>query len=140
MADPFQANRVILIHKQPTSARIRFFLHDSGSICGFAPLPEGAAMAMHGGGVVAFPGTIVTAAAEQLGLDASDLAAEPGFAATVDADGRQIHIHLARFTSIDPPFEMTEEWGGKFIELTEARSLPPVELQLLRDAYEALIG
>jgi hypothetical protein len=44
------------------------------------------------------------------------------------------------FTSIDPPFAAAEAIGGRFIAITEARGLPPVELDLLRKAYEILIG
>jgi hypothetical protein len=49
-------------------------------------------------------------------------------------------VLLAAFTSIDPPFAAAEACGGRFAAITEARGLPPVELALLRRAYEVLIG
>ena len=47
---------------------------------------------------------------------------------------------LARFTAIDPPFSAAEQLGGAFIDLTQARGLPPLELDLLRRAYEVILG
>jgi hypothetical protein len=49
-------------------------------------------------------------------------------------------VRLAIFTSIDPPFELAESLGGRFIAITEARGCPPAEMELLRQAYTALMG
>jgi len=63
---------------------------------------------------------------------------EGGFRAKVDAPGGLIEVFLARFTTMDPPFEWTEQHGARFIDLTQARGLPAVEPQFLRRAYERI--
>jgi hypothetical protein len=52
----------------------------------------------------------------------------------VDAPEGLIEVFLARFTSIDPPFDWAEQHGARFIDLTQARGLRDVELQILRRA------
>lgn len=49
-------------------------------------------------------------------------------------------VLLAAFTGIDPPFAMAERLRGRFIALTEARQLSEVERNLLRRAYEHVLG
>jgi hypothetical protein len=58
----------------------------------------------------------------------------------VDAPEGLIEVFLARFTSIDPPFDWAEQHGARFIDLTRARGLRDVELQILRRAYEQILG
>lgn len=52
----------------------------------------------------------------------------------------EIPVQLVQFTTQDPPFAAVEALGGKFIAITEARDCDPRELQLLRQAYEIIIG
>jgi hypothetical protein len=54
--------------------------------------------------------------------------------------GEDIDILLASITTVDPPFEEAEKSNAQFIDLTQARGLPPVELELLRSAYELILG
>jgi hypothetical protein len=49
-------------------------------------------------------------------------------------------MHLASFTTIDPPFDAAAAVGGQFIAITEAMGGMPVEMDLLRRAYEVLLG
>jgi hypothetical protein len=58
----------------------------------------------------------------------------------VEAPGGAIRVLLVRFTGIDPPFEAAAAIGARFIDLTQARDLPAVELLLLRRAYEVILG
>jgi hypothetical protein len=51
-----------------------------------------------------------------------------------------IPVFLARFTSIDPPFEIAERLDAEFIYLTQAADLVRLELDLLRSAYETIMG
>lgn len=140
--DPFLTNRVILVHKQGTSARTRFLRFAAGSVLGFSPLPTLSTRAVGGagGGVVPLGRGIVRLAAERLGLEPAMLELEAAFAETIETPDGLIHIHLARFTSIDPPFELAASLEAKFIDITEARQIPPIELQLLRRAYETVMG
>lgn len=138
MAEP----RLILFHKQSTSARLRFFKLAYGGVCAFDALPTLSqllddkpeqSVALH-------PATYVTAAEKRLGMSAGDLEAEGEYMAYVDVPDGVVQVFLARFTSIDPPFHIAEAEGGEFVELTQTRNLPQVELELLRLAYETVMG
>lgn len=110
--------RVICFHKQKTSARTRFFCHGA-SVLSAGPLP---------------------ALEARLQLGAGSLCADPEFNEMIDsADGPQ-WVLLAEFVSIDPPMAAAATVGARFIALTEARNLPAVELELLRKAYEHILG
>ena len=54
--------------------------------------------------------------------------------------GGPLSIYLLRLQSIDPPFGAAEQVGGCFVELTGARDIAPVELELLRRAYVHVMG
>lgn len=138
IADP----RLIMLHKHKSSARIRFLLLEGGTICGFAPLPPLAVLMdeREASKVAPHPGALVHGAETRLGLPAGSLEAMGDFHVMVDVAGGPVSVFLAAFTTLDPPFRAAEYVGGRFIELTEARMLPPTELQLLRLAYEYLMG
>jgi len=137
------APRLIMYHKQSTSARTRFLRLAYGGVCGFDPLPclaELAADDLAPSKVVTHPASLVRAAEVQLGLPAGSLEPEPGFRCRVSSGDGETEVFLARFTAMDPPFETATAQGGAFIDLTQARGLPPVELNLLRRAYETILG
>jgi hypothetical protein len=132
-----------MFHKQNTSARTRFLLLGSGTVCGFEPLPRLAELLEEDAQddkVVMHPGALVHSAETRLGLPAGSLEAMGDFYARVDVAGGPAPVFLAAFTTEDPPFAAAEAVGGRFIELPEARMLPAAELQLLRLAYEYLLG
>ena len=141
-SSPFPADlRLLLAHKQKTSARVRFLRFPHG-LTAFQPLPAlstvfedppASRVEMH-------PGTYLRSAEAQLGLAAGSLALEAEFSACVDTPDGPIRVRLATFTSIDPPFVAAERLGGRFIAITEARGCAPAELDLLRQAYTALMG
>jgi hypothetical protein len=133
--------RLILVHKQKTSGRLRFLRLPHGTVA-FTPLPalsdliEDAAPPQ----VVHHPAVFLQAAEARLGLPAGSLAHEPEFQATVDTPDGPVAMHLASFTTIDPPFDAAAALGGQFIAITEAMGGMPVEMDLLRRAYEVLLG
>jgi hypothetical protein len=136
------APRLILYHKQATSARTRF-LRFADTLLAFTALPllsavcdEDAAQST----VVPHPAPILRQAEERLGLVHGDLRAEAGFYAEVDTPGGNVPVLLAEFTTIDPPFAAVAEAGGRFVAITEARGLPDVELELVRRAYTVILG
>jgi len=137
-----QPTRVILYHNQSTSARLRFLRFSYNSVCGFESLPELAELMDDGDTpmMAVHPAAIIKEVEEKLGLATGDLQAEGEYRAIVDVAGGPVNILLARFTSIDPPFELAKNSQATFIDLTEARDLPQVELQLLRKVYELVIG
>lgn len=132
--------RLIMYHKQSTSARTRFLAVAYGGVCAFDGLPESvellAADTAVADKIAQHPGAVVGQAGRVLGLPPGALEADRGFRSQVMIDGRRVDIFLARLTAIDPPFEVAEANQGRFIDLTQARGLPPAELQLLRRVYQ----
>ena len=131
--------RLILCHKQKTSARTRF-LRFPETVMAFAPLPAPATLAAQIGPVRPHPTAHLRAAEAKLGLTAGAIEAVADFDVDVDTPDGTIPVLLAAFTGIDPPFAAAEAVGARFSAITEARGLPQVELDLLRKAYEILIG
>ena len=134
--------RLVLFHKQGTSARTRF-LRFGDSLLAFAPLPAGAVLRAEGeppGTVTPHPAPVLKQAELRLGLPPGSLLAEAEFSATVDTPQGAVQVLLAGFTTIDPPFAAATDAGGRFVAITEARGLPPIELELARRAYTAILG
>lgn len=133
--------RAILYHKQATSARLRFLMFAYNSVCAFEPIPR-LAQALTGRqeNPALHPAPVVKQLEQELGFATGTLRAEEGYRLLVEVPDRNIQILLIAIESIDPPFELAERIGGRFIDLTQARGLPPVELELLRGAYELVLG
>ena len=131
--------RLILCHKQKTSARTRF-LRFADSVLAFEPLPGSATLAVGTGPVRPHPAAHLQAAEARLGLPGGSLDVVTDFAQDVETPAGRVAVLLAAFTSIDPPFAAAAAIGGRFVAITEARGLPKLELDLLRRAYEVLIG
>lgn len=134
--------RLILVHKQKTSARVRFLRFPHG-ICAFDPLPVLSVVEEEGEGepaVAYHPNAGLRAAESRLGLETGCLKPEPEFHATVQTPAGPVTIQLAELATVDPPFAEAEAVGARFVAITEARDCTPVELELLRRAYTAVIG
>lgn len=143
--DKAQRDRIIFFHKHGTSARTRFLCFAEDTVCGFAPLPQLAQIRDDivnppSPQVETHPAMLLKEAAERLALPPSSLELEPEYNMWVDIPGGPARVLLARFTDIDPPFSNAEALGARFIDLTQARHLPEVELLLLRRAYEVILG
>ena len=139
----FSSARLIMFHKQSTSARTRFLQPAYGGVCAFEGLPPLAQTLdepPEAGKVALHPGKLLHAAEDWIGMESGSLEAESGYRAWVDVPGGPIQVFLARFTSIDPPFAHAEAKGARFIDLTQARGMAPAELALLRRAYERVLG
>lgn len=135
--------RLIMYHKQATSARTRFLRLGYGGVCGFEPMPTLSSLlelANDEDVVLSHPGALVHQAEQRLGMSSGSLEAQGGYRARVDVPGGMIEVFLARFTTTDPPFEVADAIGGAFVDLAEARGVPPFELSLLRGAYEYILG
>jgi hypothetical protein len=136
-------NRLIFYHKQHTSARLRFLKFANGSICGFDTLPELSQMLdssidryNEDDNVVLHPAHLLREASDKLGLDVESLKVQGGYHARVDTSNGTVQVYLTELTTMDPPFERAADIDAEFIELTQARNLSVVELELLRLAYE----
>jgi len=134
--------RVILYHKQATSARTRFLKFANESVCAFEHIPMPAQLLERepSSNTVNHPAAILQQVEKQLSLPAGCLKAEGEFRHSVEVPGKTIQIILACITTLDPPFEEAEKAQARFIDLTQARGLPGVELELLRHAYELVLG
>lgn len=130
-------SRLIMYHKQGYSART-LFLRLNDTVChpkGLPSLSQVCESQIEEGQTVTYPSTLIADTEKQLGLSSGTLEIEREFEAEVDAPDSPIHVYLARFTTTNPPYQQIEDSEGKFIAITEARSLPPAELELLRRAY-----
>ena len=133
--------RVILYHKQATSARTRFLKFGNESVCYPDPIPMPAALLERDDSTMLnHPAAILQRTEQQLGLPPGSLKAEGEYRQMVEVPAERIQIILGEITTVDPPFEEVEKIGARFIDLTQARGLPQVELELLRCAYELVLG
>jgi hypothetical protein len=132
--------RLILAHKQSTSARVRFLCFAHG-ICAFEPLPPLSSFDEDAPApkVLHHPGVYLRPAEQRLGLPEGSLKQEPEFFAVVQAPDEAIGVNLVLFATMDPPFAAAEAAGARFIAITEARNCSDVELGLLRHAYTILV-
>lgn len=135
---------LILYHKQSTSARTRFLRLAHGGICGPEALPDTASLDSPEGDdtntLATHPGMLLRETEDRLGLRRGSLESDIGFRCRVFVQRAASDVYLAHFTSIDPPIESADAAGAAFIDLTQARGLPSVELSLLRLAYEHVLG
>jgi len=127
--------RLILLHKQKTSGRVRFLCFSAG-ILAFSPLPALAALRDedYSPTVQFHPTALVREAEIHLGLPEGAIEPEPEFAAWVDTPEGDIPVLLGSFADLDPPFASAERTNSRFIAITESRHLSDVERDLLRRA------
>lgn len=136
-----QQSRLIMYHKHPASALVRFARMPHGGVSAFAALPVPSQLmdAAPQGMVATHPAQLLNQIESQLGLQTDSLEVDSDFHAWVDVAGGPIEVYLVRFTQIDPPIAQLEKLGGEFINLTQARNLVPAELEMLRMAYECVM-
>jgi hypothetical protein len=130
--------RVILYHKQSASARTRFLRHAHDSIFAVEGLPGEALLCKDR--IAWHPAATIADIEQRFAMERGSLEVQGRFAATVLTPQARVPVFLARFTSIDPPFYLADWLEGRFVDLTQARDLPAIELQLLRTAYELVMG
>ena len=134
------APRLILLHKQSSSARTRFLRFPHGLVA-FAALSEQSSLRPADDAAVRHhPAAVVRDAEERLALPPGSIEAVTDFHAEVDTPEGMVPVLLAGFTTVDPPFAAAENLGGKFIAITEARGVPAIDLELARRAYEVVLG
>lgn len=129
--------RAILYHKHSASARTRFLRMPYGGVCALGAVPSRAILSANGapGNLCPHPAAVVARLLDWLGLAPGSLEPEPEFRAWLTVPAGHLPVHLVRFTEVDPPFDQVARVGAAFISLTEARGLPPIEMQLLQRAY-----
>ncbi|MGZ8218864.1 hypothetical protein [Methylomagnum sp.] len=144
-SEPLLENlRVILYHKHSTSARTLFLRHGHGGVCMPQPLPSLATVldeeAPPPVGAAVHPASLAQALCRCLGFPPESIEIDAEFAAQVDTPGQLLPVYLARFKAMDPPREEFAGQGGRFCALTELRGGAAAEMELLRRAYQAVLG
>ena len=133
-------NRVILFHKHPSSARVRFlFFTERNSVLAFDSLPELASL-MDSSSNIGENQIESSVLSDYFGDIAERIIFDDEFYTEIDVPNETIGVLLARFDDIDPPFELAQKVNAEFREITGARSVAPVELQLLQKAYTQIMG
>lgn len=133
--------RLILYHKHSVSGRT-LFLQLAETVCQFDGLSAGSCVVeSHVGGnqVQADLSDLLSDAEHRLGLASGTLQLDREFSVAINETDHPVQIYLAQFTTLDPPQEQLAGQTGQFITLTEARRLPPTELELLRLAYSTIM-
>jgi len=133
--------RFILLHKQKTSAMVRFMCTDDGLLA-FEPLPPGAELHEEdwSAQVEVHPAAHIQAATTRLGLSDGAIEAEGEFRAWVHTPEGEVPVLMGFFTETDPPTAAVAPLGGRFINMMDARRLSTLEQQLIRRAYEHVLG
>lgn len=134
-------HRLILYHKHSVSGRT-LFLRLDGMVCQFDGISSASQVVeSHIGGDQVHDdlSALLTDAEQRLGISDGSLEIDREFNVSIEDSEMPVKVYLARFTATDPPQEQMEEQAGKFIALTEARRLPPPELELLQLAYSAIM-
>ncbi len=143
MNDPsiLDHNRVILCHFDSYSTALVFARYGN---CVLAPasLPVVAsAMPVHEDASERHtPSAVMNALVAQYRLDPASLRLDDDFQAWMSSDRGPIRIHLARFTTLDAPHPAIEPLGGVFKPISEMRGLPVIELNLLRQVFNLIMG
>lgn len=134
-------NRVILCHFDSYSTALVFARYGA-SVLAPAPLPESAsAMPTPGDATEQHkPGAVLDAFVARNNLDPTKLKLNDGFEAWLSSDGDPIRIHLVRFTTLDAPHEALEPSGGVFKPISGMRGMPMIELNLMRQVFDLIMG
>ncbi len=129
----------VLYHKQRTSARTRFLLvgrdvvvpeaaDDDGELC--EVLDEGS--------VRGHPAAGLSRVSRELGLAPGDLRVDGEPLAAIGSPA--VPVWLVEIVTTDPPIAAVADSGGRFISIMESRGVPPLQRELLRLAYERILG
>lgn len=134
-------NRVILCHFDTYSTAL-LFARFGGTILAPAPLPETASPAQvpPDAGERHAPEAVLAAIIRQYALDDGALKLVAPFQAWMDTGQDVIRIHLARFTTFEAPRAAFEPYGAVFKPISELRGSPAAELNLLRQAFNLIMG
>lgn len=139
-----QEYRVVLYHKQATSARTLFLDFAHGSVIGPQALPFlSSVMALEEESepdLLPHPAMLHRQLAEALALDGDLFQLDVEFRSVVDTPTGSVDVYLAHFTTMDPPRALMDERGCRFYSLTELRGRHPAEMELLRRAYSSILG
>jgi hypothetical protein len=134
-------NRVILCHFDSYSAALHFARYGD-SILAPAPLSAQASAiaAPEPAAEHHSPAPVIDALAARYGLDPAQLQLDEGFEAWLSDETGPVRVHLVRFTTFDAPHAALEPLGGVFKPISQMRGMPPLELNLMRQVFNLIIG
>ncbi len=137
----FDRNRVILCHFDSYSCALVFARFGS-SILAPASLPESAAPTIAPDEVNEQhdPGAVLDALMTQFVLNPAETIIDEHFEAWMSSDSGSIRIHLVRFNTLDAPHPSIEPFGGVFKPISEMRKMPMIELNLMRQVFNQIMG
>lgn len=137
----FDHNRVILCHFDTYSAASLFARYGT-SLLTPNPLPEGAKPGSAPSEILEIhsPEKVLGALVEKYDFDPAELMIAESFQEWMESESGPIRIHLAKFKTFDPPRDEIEATGGIFKPISELRSTQPVELNLLRAAFNVVMS
>lgn len=140
-ANILEHNRVILCHFDSYSAALNFARYGDSVL---APAPMSAQASAIAAPESAdehySPAPVVDALAAQYGLDAGQLRIDHDFQAWLSDNSIPVRIHLVRFTTFEAPHAAIEPMGGIFKPISGMRGMPPLELNLMRQVFNQIIG
>lgn len=131
--------RVLVCHKHGTSARLRFLVPMHGGVCLPWRLPSLSVFADTSSDQVivdTHPALILQSLQTTLNLS-TELFVVPGFRVCMEIPGALIPIYLVALSSHDIPAAPT---ALRWIELPDSITMPWLDREILRQAYEFLIG
>ncbi|SEQ47401.1 hypothetical protein SAMN03080615_01586 [Amphritea atlantica] len=134
--------KIILVHLNPISARLSFWIDCStpqpfGCLPGGLPALTSLIEAEQPQAVTPHPARHLSQLAEYLGVDEALLQVVSPTLAWVDTAQQPVAVSLVRITTTDLP---QPQANGTFISLLELLKVPVVERLLFRKAYECLLG
>jgi hypothetical protein len=134
-------NRIILSHFDSYSAALVFARFGKTLLLPEA-LPESAApMQAPADTTVDYASdAVMHAAIDRYGLKESELAYMDDFSAWMQTDSGPVRIHVLRFTTFEAPAQAVESHGGVFKSISELRGSAMIELTLLRQVFNLVVG
>lgn len=136
--------RFLLYHLHPLSSRLLFVRHASGSVLTPRPLPFLSSPVEDDGADQELDPVLQLRLGMQihagLGFEPGTLVVERKFLRRAEIPRAVVNIHLAKFIALDPPHDEMRAKGGEFRPITELHGGHPVEMTVLRWAYQFLLG
>ena len=129
-----------ICHFDSYSTALVFARWPNRSLLWPSPLPEGSTPgtpAPEGG---ADGPSVRQAAVEALGLNGDDVVLMPEFNEAVVGPDGPVQVHLLRFTTFEAPAPVLAAHEAVFKPLSELRGSAPLELGLLREVFNLIIG
>lgn len=136
--------RFLLYHLHPLSSRLLFVRHATGSVLTPRPLPFLSSPVEDAGSGPTLDPILQLRLGMQihagLGFEPGTLLVERGFLRRAEIPRALVDIYLAKFSALDAPHDEVRAKGGEFHPITELQGCHPVEMAVLRWAYEFLLG